>query len=262
MISVDLLRADLLSDPSIIHGFTTRKGGVSQGPYASLNLTRSRGDDPAHVATNRDRLKQTLNLDHLAFANQVHGNQVIRVDAPPKGEQAVDEGDAMITNHPGIGLCCQTADCTPILLFDPVNKAIAAIHSGWRSTVKNIIGETISAMGKAYGTKTDDLIAAIGPSISPANYRVGPEVVAEFETVFGDDTAILSARDEDGGAHLDVGAACLHQLIEAGVVPDQIERSALCTYGEPDLLFSARRSHHQGESGIFGGQVGVIGLRK
>jgi len=261
MTSLDLLRADNLSDPSIIHGFTTRKGGVSQGAYASLNLTRSRGDDAAHVATNRDRLKQAMTLDHLAFATQVHGKTVIRLDGPPRGDQPVGEGDAMITNRADIGLCCQTADCTPVLLFDPDNLAIAAIHSGWRSTVLNIIGETISAMGTAYGTRPADLIAAIGPSISAANYRVGPEVVAEFEAVFGKDAAILSPRDEDGGAQLDVGAACLRQLIDKGVAESRIERSPLCTYGEPELLFSARRSHHQGQSGIFGGQVGVIGLR-
>ena len=261
MTSLDLLRADNLDHPQLVHAFTTRKGGVSQGAYASLNLTRSRGDDAAHVAENRTRLKQAMDLDHLAFATQVHGKQVIRVDGPPRGDQPVGEGDAMITDKAGLGLCCQTADCTPILLFDPVNLAIAAIHSGWRSTVLNIIGETISDMGTAYGTKPVNLIAAIGPSISATNYRVGPEVVAEFEAVFGDDEAILSTLDDDGGAQLDVGAACLRQLIDKGVAESRIERSPLCTYGEPDRLFSARRSHHQGQSGVFGGQVGVIGLR-
>ncbi|MBR9826528.1 MAG: peptidoglycan editing factor PgeF [Alphaproteobacteria bacterium] len=256
-----LLHADLLFTPGLTHAFTTRHGGVSEGAYASLNITRSRGDKPENVAINRNRVRDALGLDYLAFATQVHGCDVVRVDEAPRGEQPAGEADAMITNQPGIGLVAQTADCTPILLFDPENRAVAAIHSGWRSTVKNIVSETIKAMAEAYGTKPQDLKAAIGPSVSPAHYRVGPEVVAQFEQ-FEAQSGVLGPRDGDGGAQLDVALACALQLRAAGVPQAQIDRSSLCTYAEEADLFSARRSHHRGETGVFGGQGGVIGLRR
>ncbi|MBO6728382.1 MAG: peptidoglycan editing factor PgeF [Maricaulis sp.] len=260
MSELSLVRCDLLDVDAIAHGFTTRPGGLSEGPYASLNITRSRGDSPEHVAENRERVRRALGLDYLAFATQVHGRAVAVVDSAPMGEQAVGEADALVTNRPGIGLVCQTADCTPILLFDEQNGAVAAIHSGWRGTVQNIVEATLSRMADLYGTRPQALRAAIGPSISPANYRVGPEVVTEFEA-FPGDLGILSPRDADAGAQLDVAAACHHQLLEQGVPNNQIWRSELCTYAEEARLFSARRSHHQGQSGVFGGQGGVIGLR-
>lgn len=259
--TLDLIRMPGLDAPGLVHAFTTRAGGVSGGAYASLNLTRSRGDDPAHIAENRDRVRRALGLDHLVFATQVHGRDVVRVDGPPRGESPAGEGDALITDRPGIGLVCQTADCTPVLLFDPQRRAVAAIHSGWRGTVVNVVGAAIEAMVQAYGTAPTALRAAIGPSISPSNYRVGPEVVAAFETAFGHTGGIVSPRDPEGGAQLDVGEACRRQLVMAGVPEDAIERSPLCTYAEESRLFSARRAHHRGESGVFGGQGGVIGLR-
>jgi hypothetical protein len=256
----DLIRSDLLQADGLVHAFTTRTGGVSEGPYASLNLTRSRGDDPANVSENRRRMREALGLDELVFATQVHGRTVIRIDAPPRGDRPAGEGDALITDVPGLGLVCQTADCTPILLFDPQRRAVAAIHSGWRGTVQNIAAATVEAMQAAYGTRPQDLRAAIGPSISPANYRVGPEVVAEFERVFDVTGGILSPRDPEGGAHLDVAEACRRQLVMAGMPEAAIWRSPLCTYAGEARLFSARRAHHRGESGLFGGQAGIIGL--
>lgn len=260
--TLDLLTSPLLRDtPGLAHAFTTREGGVSEGAYASLNLTRSRGDDPAHVAENRERVRRALGLDHLVFATQVHGRTVLRIDEPPRGEQPAGEGDATITDRPGLGLVTQTADCTPILLFDPRRRAIAAIHSGWRGTVLNIAAATVEALQREYASDPGDLLAAIGPSISPVNYRVGPEVVAEFQDAFGHTGGIVSPRDPEGGAHLDVAEACRRQLILAGLAEDRIERSPQCTYSEEARFFSARRAHHGGESGVFGGQAGVIGLR-
>ncbi len=254
-----LLRADLLDQPGLVHAFTTRPGGVSEGPYASLNITRSRGDKPANVAENRERLRQALGLDYLAFATQVHGRDVVRLDEAPRGDQPAGEADALMTDRPGIGLVSQTADCTPILLFDPQNRAIAAIHSGWRGTVQNIIAATLEAMRAAYATQPGHILAAIGPAVSPENYRVGPEVVEQFAG-FASESGVLSPLDAEGGAQLDVSRACELQLLAAGVPQAQIERSPLCTYAQEADLFSARRSHHRGESGVFGGQGGVIAL--
>ncbi|MDG1418421.1 MAG: peptidoglycan editing factor PgeF [Maricaulis sp.] len=260
MTNLDLIRCDLLSKHGVKHGFSTRSGGVSKDEYATLNITRSRGDQAADIAENRRRLRVSLELDHLAFATQVHGCNVIRVGAIPRGDQPVGEGDALITDQAGIGLVCQTADCTPILILDPVRNVIAAIHSGWRSTVLDVVGETVRAMHESFGCDPANFIAAIGPCISPDNYRVGPEVVEHFELLFAGNDRVLSARDEAGGAQLDVGEACHTQLLQHGVQAGNIWRSSLCTYAESDLLFSARRSHHDGKSGVFGGQCGVIGL--
>jgi len=258
--TLDFIRTDTLDQPGLVHAFTTRSGGVSEGAYASLNLTRSRGDEAVHVSDNREVVRKALGLDALVFANQVHGRGVIPVVGPPKGDQPAGEGDALMTDRPGLGLACQTADCTPILLFDPVNRAIAAIHSGWRGTVQNIVEATIAAMQLAYASKADQMLAAIGPSISAVNYRVGPEVVAQFETAFENTGGIVSPKDPEGGAHLDVGEACRRQLIMAGLGQGSIWRSPVCTYAEEARLFSARRSHHQGQSGLFGGQAGIIAL--
>jgi YfiH family protein len=255
--SLQFIRSSLLDVDGVAHGFTTRPGGVSEGPYDSLNLTRSRGDAAEHVSENRRRVRTALGVDHLVFATQVHGNNVLRIDAAAKGEQPAGEGDALMTDQPGLGLACQTADCTPILLFDPSNRAIAAIHSGWRSTVLNVIGQTVNAMAIAFGTTPASLIAAIGPSISAKNYRVGSEVADQFERQFSE---VTGPRDSTGGVQLDVGAACHQQLLDAGVADTKITRSPICTYDAESTLFSARRAHHQGQSGVFGGQAGIIAL--
>jgi len=261
MTDLDFVTSRLLDRPNLIHAFTTRTGGTSEGPYASLNITRSRGDRPEAVAENRERVRKALGLDYLAFATQVHGRDVARLDDAPRGDQPVGEADALITDQAGIGLVCQTADCTPILLFDPDHDAIAAIHSGWRGTVQNIVDATVNAMAQAYGSRAGSLLAVIGPSISQANYRVGPEVVDAFAG-YDADSGVIGPRDAEGGAHLDVARACELQLLDAGVPATSIERSPLCTYAEEARLFSARRAHHRGESGLFGGQGGIIGLKR
>lgn len=256
MSDMEFLRATTLDFDGLVHAFTTRAGGVSEGPYASLNLSWKEGDNKSHVEENRARVTAALGLKKLVFANQVHGNTVHRVDTAPVGVWSVGEGDALMTDKPGLGLVAQTADCTPILLFDPDTRACAAVHSGWRGTVQNIAGETIAAMGRAYGSRPESLFAAIGPAITPENYRVGPEVLDQFETVFGTLDGLAGKRDGDGGAGLDVSEACRRQLIAAGIPETQIERLAACTYADP-RFFSSRRA----KGGQFGGQGGIIGLR-
>lgn len=255
MSDLDFVRAGNLAFDGLAHAFTTRAGGVSEGPYASLNLSWKDGDNKAHVEENRARVTAALGLDRLVFANQVHGKAVHRVDAAPQGVWSVGEGDALMTNRPGLGLVAQTADCTPILLFDPGTRACAAIHSGWRGTVLNIAGETVAAMGREYGTRAEKLFAAIGPAILAENYRVGPEVLEQFEAVFGSLDGLALPRDEESGAGLDVSEACRRQLIAAGIPEGQIERLSFCTFDDK-RFFSSRRAR----GGQFGGQGGIIGL--
>lgn len=242
--------------------FTTRTGGVSTGPYESLNLTWSRGDDPDAVNENRQRVMSALGLDRLIFASQVHGDTVLRVDRVGSKTWLAGEGDALITEMPGIGLCVQTADCVPVLLVDPENRAIGAVHSGWRGTVKNITARTIEAMSRAFGSVPSEMYASIGPAICKAHYRVGPEVLEQFEAQIGQlDSTLITERDEEGGAGLDVGEAVRRQLAGAGIPEEQIDRVAGCTFAEEDRFFSSRRAARDGHPGEFGGQCGIVALR-
>lgn len=257
---LELLTADGFGDDRIQHGFTTRTGGVSQAPYASLNLSWSRGDDKAHVEENRARVSSAFGGARLVFANQVHGRHVFTVRAAPEG-WSMGEGDALITNQPGLALCAQTADCTPVLLYDRENGAIGAIHAGWRGVIAEIIPATIKAMTEAYGTDPDGLQAVIGPAVSAENYRVGPEVLDQFEALFGLlDDQMLRPRDAEGGAGLNVSEGARRQLRMAGVPEAEISWLKHCTFAEADRFHSCRRAARDGHAGHFGGQCGVIVL--
>lgn len=256
----DILRADGFGDDAISHGFTTRVGGVSEGPYASLNLSWSRGDDKAAVEENRRRLGAAFKARPV-FARQVHGNTVLRVDNAP-ADGAAGEGDALITNQPGLALCAQTADCTPVLLYDRETRAIAAIHAGWRGVIAEVIPAAIRALSDAYGARPEALQAVIGPAVSAENYRVGPEVLEQFEALFGPlDEAMALPRDAEGGAGLNVSEGARRQLVAAGVPEARIAWIKACTFAEAERFFSCRRAAREGHAGHFGGQCGVIMLK-
>jgi len=260
MSDLALLTAKGFGDDRLVHAFTSRTGGVSRGPYESLNLSWSRGDETDRVTENRRRVEAAMDGVKLVFADQVHGDVVLKVDGAPHGRWAAGQGDALMTDQPGLALCAQTADCVPILLFDPERPAVAAIHAGWRGAAAEIAPKTLRAMAKAYGTDPKRVHAAIGPSISKENYRVGPEVLAAFEALFGGlDEALIGARDAAGGATLDVAEACRRQLAQAGVAI--LERLDHCTFAQDDRFFSSRRAARDGHPGQFGGQAGVIALR-
>ena len=246
MSELEFLRAETLNRPGIVHAFTTRHGGVSKGGYSSLNLSWKDGDDKDDITENRRRVTEALGLDRLIFLNQVHGNTVHRVEAIPETGWSVGQG---------LGLVTQAAACTPVLLFDPVNRAVGAVHSGWRGTVQDVVGETVEAMVREYGTDPADLLAAIGPAITPANYRVGPEVLDQFEDLFGSLKGLALERDDEGGAGIDVSQAVRRQLAAAGIPKTQIERLPVCTYGD-ERFFSCRRA----KGTPFGGQAGIIAL--
>jgi hypothetical protein len=258
--SVKLLTYSNLScyDSEIKHFSSTRSGGVSHGEYASLNLGNFSDDSSENVIRNRELLCKALAIpfSHLVGAHQVHGTNVKFVDDSLIGMEATTrkaslEGyDALICNAPGICITATTADCVPVLLFDPVTKSIAAIHSGWRSTLNNITNTTIEAMQKAFGTDPAHLIAAIGPCISGTAYEVGEELQLQFETKdAGTDRFFIPI---DNGKYLfDIRSVVRCQLQKAGV--SDIEISEHCTFSEPELFFSARRqSIHSGRmlSGI------------
>ncbi len=170
------------------------------------------------------------NTTNLATAKQIHSDRVLLVESP--GAQG--EGDALISNVPGVGLSIRTADCLPILIADPRNRAVAAIHAGWRGVVSEIATKAIAAMGRQFGSKPEDLVVAIGPGIGGCCFEVGPEVAVRFSPYFPE--VGISGR-----AKIDLVETTCRQLGRNGVRAGQISIAGLCTYCDPELFESYRR---------------------
>ena len=179
--------------------------------------------------------------------HQVHDVRVAVIDDPDIAAEDLDGYDAMITNLRGLAIGVRTADCIPILLYDPVNKAAAAVHSGWRGTVAKILRNVIGKMSSTYGTEPADLLAVIGPGICADCFQVGEEVALNFKEAGFDINSIWSFRgpkngaDMTGGHHIDLKEACRQTLTECGVKKENIQISDLCTYEDNHLLYSARK---------------------
>lgn len=237
---------NLKTFPALVHAISTRRGGVSQPPWATLNLSHTKGDDPAHVDENQRRFCQAVQIGPESFvtAFQVHGTRVARVFAAHRGQQQ-PQCDALITDAPGVALMLRFADCTPILLYDPQHHAIGLAHAGWRGTVAGIAGATVTAMHQAFGSRPADLIAAIGPAIGPCCYAVGDEVIAQVHARLAQPATLLSTAN--GQPHFDLWAANTQQLQACGV--GSIEVAALCTACHRDWFFSHRAE--QGRCGHF-----------
>ncbi|MDZ7704796.1 MAG: peptidoglycan editing factor PgeF [Trueperaceae bacterium] len=230
----DLLRAPNLDVP---HGFTLRSGGVSAGPFASLNLGLSSGDDAERVERNRDRVLASLGVrrDQVFAFNQVHGTRI--VEQTPSW--FTEDADAAITDHPDHLLVISVADCLPLLFHDPVRQVIGAAHCGWRGTVAGLAGKLVRRLQDGYDVDPDTLQVAIGPGIRGACYQVGAEVGAQFREAGFPDT--IATPDDEGRFRLDLVAANRWRLEQAGVPADNIADVGRCTHCEPDAFYSYRR---------------------
>jgi YfiH family protein len=190
---------------------TTRGGGVSAGPYASLNLGDHVGDDPAAVAENRRRLAVALGVaaDDLAVVRQVHGATAAVVDATTRPEEA----DALVTTDPTVALCVLVADCVPIVVLDPAAQVLAVVHAGWRGTAAGVVASTLAQMAEL-GAEPQRCVAAMGPCISGTGYQVGEEVAAALH----DAGCAAAVRPDGAGRFLaDLSVACRLQLAARGV---------------------------------------------
>jgi YfiH family protein len=233
--------------PGIVAAFTTRRGGVSTGPWASLDLGLSTGDDPAAVAENRRRLCAAVGIgeERVAMQRQVHG-AIVRTAAPLPGGFAAPtaaplEGDALVTREAGLALVALSADCVPIALAAVDGSAVGVVHAGWRGLVAGVVEAAVAALDAG------PLAAAIGPCAGPDRYEVGDDVGAPLRERFGDGAV------RDGRADLPL---CARQaLVAAGVGEEHIDVADLCTIGGPDRFFSHRRD------GEPGGRQGVIAYR-
>lgn len=239
--SLTWFAADKITVP---HGFTTRLGGVSQGALDSLNLGTHRGDDPKNVRENYDLLGKAIGIDpkKAVLTRQTHTDIILRADASLWGAGLYapenPECDGLITNTPDTSLVVFTADCTPILLHDPVTGAVGAVHAGWRGTVQNIAGKAVRAMENAYGCHPENICAAIGPNIGQCCFETDNDVPKAVLESFGKEAeAYITQRDEKYYVNLKaVNALALQQ---AGVC--SIEVSDLCTACHTDLFWSHRR---------------------
>lgn len=235
--------------PNIFCFSTTRRGGFSEGNYASFNCTPYTGDDADAVRRNRELLCNSMPCRpvELIIPFQTHGIEVLVIDdtylqaADAERTQMLQGVDALITRKTGCCLCISTADCIPVLLYDRRNQAIAAAHAGWRGTVNNIAGRTLCRMHELFGTEGKDVIACIGPGISLPSFEVGEEVYEAFRANGFAMEYISEWKPETHKHHIDLWAANRMQLAAFGIPHEQIETAGICTYLRHEDFFSARR---------------------
>ena len=262
--------------PWLVHGFSIRPGGVSPSKSEKvLNLGFMEWDTRENVLENRRLFQSAVGAAGLELISlkQIHSD-VIRVFPRPAADPS--KGDASATNHPGLLLAIQTADCVPILLVDPKKHALAAVHAGWRGTLARITEKAVGRMRFEFGSKPGDLLAAIGPSIGPCCYEVAADFVTKFTAQFADAGDYFDEprsgeepnplqwlnmkppghQPPPKNVHLDLGKANRSQLIAAGLLTKNIFASDLCTACHSDLLFSHRR-----EGPLSGRLMSVVGVR-
>lgn len=234
---------------SLFHFSTTIQGGVSSGNYASLNLGIYAGDDINCVNENRTKLASMIGVEYkdLFFPYQTHEDKILIIDnhflteTESKQHQLLNGIDAIVTNQKNICIGVSTADCVPILIYDPILNVLAAIHAGWRGTVAKIAIKTIEKMREVFGCNPSDLIAGIAPCISQKHFEVGEEVVESFISVNFDMDKIAYRNPDFNKMHISLSLANKILSEEAGILPQNIELSGLCTFSSSDLFFSARR---------------------
>ncbi|HET6208386.1 MAG TPA: peptidoglycan editing factor PgeF [Terracidiphilus sp.] len=274
--------------PWLWHGFSTRRGGVSraycpEGAAGELNLGFTADDDRANVLRNRRLLAEAVTGSAgtpLVTVRQIHSSVLVMTgrDFGPCRESSPCKGDGLMTSEPGVLLGIQTADCIPVLVADRRRRVVAAFHAGWRGTVKRIVENGIGRMRMEFGSRPEDLVAAIGPGIGACCYAVGEEVLSEFESQFNYGVELFrEVYDTDPvrakypmlfmtqrapghspmgpGLHLDLVEANRRQLLAAGVAADVIEVVGACTNCHPEMFFS-----HRASRGHSGRMMSVIGI--
>ena len=227
----------VLPAEGFLHGFPERGGGVSTGARASLNLGKRWGDDETLVEENRRLLAKHVGYDpeQLQITRHVHGTNVWKV-----GETLPDpaEFDGLVCDRPGPVLGAFAADCIPLLFADPEARVIGAAHAGWRGTVGGVANNVVARM-TASGARPERIRVALGPSIGPCCFEVGPEVVAQFRETFGDVPGMVVAGPHKD--HIDLRVAMRAQLERAGILPAHIDDRPPCTRCHGDRFFSYRR---------------------
>ena len=231
-----------------VNGFSTRMGGASRGKFSTMNFSYSRGDAAEDVLENFTRMAAALGVerDRMVVSHQTHTVNLRRVTLEDAGKGVVRERDyrdidGLITDVPGLTLVTFYADCVPLYLLDPVNRAIGLSHSGWRGTVAKIGKETVRKMREVYGCDPGDILAAVGPSICQDCYEVSEEVIRQFQEHFSEkDWASLFYKKENGKYQMDLWRANEMIFLESGIKTEHIAVTNICTHCNSEVLYSHR----------------------
>lgn len=249
--------------PGVIHGFSTRLGGVSQGIYASMNLSFTRGDEEACVRENYRRIAEAMGFspEDIVTSDQTHTTNIRTVVWEDRGNgitkpRPYKDIDGMVTNVPGVVLATFYADCVPLYFVDPAKRAIGLSHSGWRGTAGRIGEVTVKKMKEEYASRPEDIYSAIGPSICQDCYEVSGDVIDAFCKTFEKKYWDRLFYSKEGGKYqLDLWEANRIILLDSGIREDHILMPGLCTCCNPDFLFSHRAS--KGKRGNLGAFLGL-----
>jgi YfiH family protein len=248
----------LAGAPDLVHGIFTRLGGTSSGPFNSLNVGSTVGDDLVNVQQNRQLMAQAMGYQDADTRTtwQVHSADVLVLqDRSPQPWPPI-QSDAVITAQTALPLVMRFADCVPLFFYDPVKRVIGMAHAGWRGTVAGVGPATIQTMQDAFGCQPEDIIAGIGPSIGPDRYEVGPEVTAQVQEAFEDSAGLVLPPPGDGrNPRLDLWEANRRALAGAGV--GQVEVAGICTASNTREFYSHRAEH--GNTGRFGALIALMG---
>ena len=257
---VGILYAEAFSRiQGIDHGFSTRIGGISPAPYDSMNLSLTRDDSKENVLRNYRIFFEAAKLDisSAVLVNHEHGANVIRVDGNDLGrglfKEPLDHCDGIITNDPAVTLVTLHADCGCVYLYDPVNRAIGLAHAGWKGTFKRIAQRAVERMTEEFSSRPKDIVAALGPCICKRCFEVDESIADGFVSEFSLDCLKTSGRK--GKAFVDIEAALLVQLMDAGIDGKNISSMGLCTFEREDILYSYRR-----DKGQTGAMIGYLRL--
>lgn len=248
----------------IIHGFSTRLGGISTDYLYSMNLSFSRGDDRKNVLTNHERFAKAVgyNSEKLVFSDQVHRNSIYEVTEKDCGKgicylSDIKEIDGLVTNTKGIPLITFYADCVPLFFYDSVKKVVGLAHSGWKGTVGNIAQEMVDKLVFLYDSNPSDIVVAIGPSICVDCYEVSEDVANQFYEAYTETELVNILYSKGNGKYqLNLHEACRRNLINAGVLESNISMPDICTCCNPNLLYS-----HRASNGLRGNLAAVIMLK-
>lgn len=254
-----LLKARPLLTPGLNHGFSTREGGVSKGPFASLNLHWSKEGCTGEVLENYRRFAQGAGLHYadMAIVNHAHGAVVLRLDASHRGRgfslPPLPFCDGIVTNDPAVALVTSHADCGAFFFYDPVAGAIGLAHAGWKGTLAQIGFVMAQTMSREFGTNPADILAAAGPCICPRCFEVDEPLADRFAQTF---IPAVKLPGPPGKAHVDLPACAALQFLRAGILPGHITLMDACTFENPDLFFSHRR-----DKGVTGSMAAFMQLR-
>lgn len=240
---------NLFADQPLFHVVLTRRGGYSKAPFKSLNTGGTVGDDPQAVLKNHEKIYQVFGFDYASRFDvwQVHGSEIVCTDSPRGIGVPHKKADGILTQNPNVTLFMRFADCVPILLFDPLQKAIGIIHSGWQGTYRRIAQDAVKKMASCYGTKPEMILAGIGPSICQNCYQVGQKVYQAFITNLGESSKKYF-KDDHHRYYVNLWQANIDLLKEAGV--KKIEASGICTACHLEDWYSHRAEG--GRTGRFG----------